>query len=316
MNALIVFQRMLVLLAMMLTGFFCYKKGILDKSSCDHISKLAINVMNPLLILDGVIGKGGKTGEVVTQNLIMMTVYFVLLIALSFPVAKLLFVPKNEGYLYRLMLIFSNVGFMGIPVITSLYGEDCVLYIAFYILGYNVLLYTYGMYLVGCSVRAGNEAKPDGKSPGIKNLAKLLNSGVIACIIAIIIFGLKIDVPDPVSDFINILGQCCVPLSMILIGASTARQDFKMLLSDKKIYIFLALRMLVIPIAAAFLLKLVPFDRQVIGVFGLMLSMPVGSIVVLLASERGANEEVCTRGSVISTLLSVLTIPIIAAFLP
>ena len=59
MNGLIVLQRMLVLLAMMLTGFFCYKKGILDKSSCDHISKLAINVMNPLLILDGVIGKGG-----------------------------------------------------------------------------------------------------------------------------------------------------------------------------------------------------------------------------------------------------------------
>jgi len=298
---------MLVLLAMMLTGLFCEKKGILNRSSCEHISRLVINIMNPLLIIDGVLGKEGGSPEVIKENLIMMTLYFLILILLSFPLMWILRVPKNEGFLYRLMLIFSNVGFMGIPVITSLYGDECVLFIAFYILGYNVLLYTYGMHLVSRSVGAVQEKS---------SLSKIFNVGVIACIIAVIIFAFRINVPKPVSDLVSGLGQCCVPLSMILIGASMARQNFKKLLADKKIYLFLVIRMLLIPLSAAFLLKFVPFDRQVIGVFGLMLAMPVGSIVVLLASEQGADEEICTRGSVISTLLSVLTIPLTAAFLP
>ena len=307
MNAMIVFQRMLVLLAMMLTGFFCEKKGILNKASGEHISSLVINIMNPLLIIDGVLGKGGGSPEVIKQNLIMMAAYFVILVLLSFPVIWILKVPENEGCLYRLMLIFSNVGFMGIPVITSLYGDECMLLIAFYILGYNVLLYTYGLHLVSKSV---------GSQKGENSLSRILNVGVIACLAAVIIFALRIEVPKPVSDLVSSLGQCCVPLSMILIGASMARQNFRKLLADKKIYTFLAIRMLLIPLGAAFLLKLLPFDRHVTGVFGLMLSMPVGSIVVLLASEQGADEEICTRGSVISTLLSVLTIPLIAAFLP
>ena len=103
---------------------------------------------------------------------------------------------------------------------------------------------------------------------------------------------------------------------MILIGASMAQQDFKSLFADVRVYLFLILRMLVIPIAGALLLRFFSLDRQVAGVFGLMLAMPVGSIVVLLASNRGADERICTRGSVISTLASVLTIPLIAVFLP
>ncbi len=324
MNALIVFQRMLVLFGMMLTGYFCYKGGMLNRESCLSLSKIVVNVMNPLLVIDGVIGKNtGDSWPLLAKNLIFVSAYFVLLIVLSIPVSKLMRVPKNEEYLYRLMLTFSNVGFMGIPVITSLYGTGSMVYIVFYMMLYNVLLYTYGIHIVSCSVRAGNaKAEEKGKEKTERKkifgvpVPGFFNIGVLSCIAAVLIFALRLNVHESIAGFISGVGQCAVPLSMILIGASMAQKDLKKIVADKKIYLFLAIRMLIIPITAALVLKSIPSDRVIAGVFGLMLSMPVGSIVVLIASEQGADETICTRGSVISTLLSVVTIPVIAAFLP
>ena len=315
-NAWIVFQKMLVLFAMMLVGYFSYKKGILEKNSYDRLSRLVVTVMNPLLIIDGVLGKEAVSGKALGQNIFLMILYFVILILLSFPVTSLLRISGRQRSLYKLMLIFSNVGFMGIPVITSLYGEGCVLYIAFYILGYNLLLYTYGLFLVDQSAESDKTKEAGADKSFTKRLSSIFNSGVLACLAAILIFALQLKVPQPAAQFVSSLGGCAVPLSMILIGASMAQQDFRSLFGDSRVYLFLVLRMLVIPLAGAFLLKMFDLDRQAAGVFGLMLAMPVGSIVVLLAANRGADETVCTRGSVISTLASVLTIPFIAVFLP
>ena len=325
MNAVTVFLRMLVLFGMMLVGYFCYKKGMLNKDTCQGLSKLVVNIMNPLLVIDGVIGKntGGAT-EQLLQNLLLVCIYFTVLIVLSIPVSKLLRVPGNEEYLYRLMLIFSNVGFMGIPVITGLYGKEAMVYIVFYMMLYNILLYTYGIHIVSCSVKAANgtgdgtdvSSDSSGKTSGRLRIPRFLNIGVISCIIAVLIFVFRIDVPQCAADFINMTGQSAVPLSMILIGASMAQRDLKKIIMDKKIYLFLGIRLLLIPITAALVIRNLPVERMMAGVFGLMLAMPVGSIVVLIASEQGADETVCTRGSVISTLLSVITIPVVAAFLP
>ena len=81
-------------------------------------------------------------------------------------------------------------------------------------------------------------------------------------------------------------------------------------------YWFLLIRLVIIPIAVALLVRQIPIDSQILGVFILMLAMPVGSIVVLVAMEQGADAGCCTKGSVVSTLFSIITIPIIAMFLP
>lgn len=310
MNTLVVLQQMIVLFAVMMVGYFCYKKSWLDKNAYGKISKLVVNIMNPMLIIDGVINKdvGNDYGKIM-QNLILMVIYYVLLILLSFIVVKILKIERSIKSLYRLMLIFSNVGFIGIPVITSIYGETSVIYIAFYILGYNLLLYTYGLHLVGLSV---NEGQTQTKKGSFK---KMFNAGVIACIVAIIIFICRITVPAPVEAFISYMGESAIPLSMILIGASMAQQDLKKLLTDVKMYLFLLIRQLVIPIAMALVIRNFPIASEVSGIFILILAMPIGSIVVLLAADQGADETSCTKGSILSTLFSVVTIPIVSLLL-
>lgn len=312
MNIFVVIQQMLVLLVMMLIGYIVFRIKWLDANACSKMSKIVVNILNPCLMINGVLGKEGNLeGNMLFQTLVLVVVYYGALILLSGPVASILRVKKKHHNLYRLMLIFSNVGFMGIPVITSIYGKETMLLIAFYNLGYNLLLYTYGIYLAS----TGGDAEEKTEAVKGGSWKKLLNLGVASCVISILIFLSGATMPDSVCTFFDYVGNAAVPLSMILIGASVAQGGKKEFFLDRKMYVFMAIKMLAIPVAAALLMRLLPWPAMVEGVFILMLAMPVGSIVVMLATESGADEIECTKGSILTTLLSVLTIPIVSLFL-
>lgn len=308
MNIFVAMQQMLVLLVMIIIGYLVFRIGWLDDNACSRMSKIVVNVLNPCLMVYGVLGKDARLdGSMLRQTLLLVFVYFGVLVLLSGPVASFLHVKKEHYDLYKLMLIFSNVGFMGIPVISNIYGKESILLIAFYNLGYNLLLYTYGIYLAG---------KGSGTAGNGMQWKRLLNTGVLSCVAAIVIFVSGAEVPESVCTFFDYVGNAAVPLSMILIGASVAQGGKKEFFLDKKMYAFMAVKMLAIPIIAALLLRLLPWPAMVKGVFILMLAMPVGSIVVMLAAEGGNDAIECTKGSILTTLVSVLTISIVAAFLP
>lgn len=324
MAAIIVFKRMLALFLMMAAGFICAKIGWTDKDFSGKLSRIVVNVLNPMLVLGGVINKErGDDLYLILSNLCMMIIYFVILFILGALVVRLLCLKGSQKSLYHMMMIFSNVGFMGIPVISSVYGDGCILLICFYILGYNLLLYTLGVYLTQKSIeedRADSTVKSEGvagSGEAGETLKKILNPGFLACFAAIAIFAFKIPVFEPVADFVSTMGNTAVPLSMFLIGVSVSEQSASDILSDKKIYPFLLIRLIVIPVVMAFLVKMIPVSlpEMVKGVFIMMLAMPVGSIVVLMATEQGADEACCVRGSVLSTLAAVLTIPVVAMML-
>lgn len=323
MNIFVVIQQMLVLLVMMLIGYIIFRIKWLDENACSRMSKIVVNVLNPCLMVYGVLGEEAHLeGSMLFQTLILVVIYFVVLIVISIPTASALRVKREHFNLYRLMMIFSNVGFMGIPVISSIYGKEAILLIAFYNLGYNLLLYTYGIYLTqkGCQAAGDGEKEKEFQterrtSENGMSWKKLVNPGVASCVVAIVIFVSGVAVPDSVCTFFDYVGNAAVPLSMILIGASVAQGGKREFFLDKKMYAFMAVKMLAIPIAAALLLRLVSWPAMVEGVFILMLAMPVGSMVVMLAAESGNDAIECTKGSILTTLVSIITIPIVSAFL-
>ena len=314
MNIFVVIQQMLVLLVMMVIGYAVYKLAWLDSNACNRMSKIVVNVLNPCLMVNGVLGKEAHLeSSMLFQTLVLVVIYFGLLILISGPVASLLHVKKGNYSLYRLMMIFSNIGFMGIPVVSSIYGKEAILLIAFYNLAYNLLLYTYGMHLASQSAQTETENREKAQQKG--KWKKLINPGTISCVVAIVIFVSGVSMPDSVCTFFDYVGNAAVPLSMILIGASVAQGGKKEFFLDKKAYVFTAIKMLMIPICAALLLRFVQWPALVEGVFILMLAMPVGSMVVMLATENGADAIECTKGNMLTTLLSVITIPIVSVFL-
>lgn len=315
MNIQIILARMLMLFAMMLAGYLIWKRHWLDEAANQQLSGLVVNIFNPLLVIDGVLGKSAQgTPGLLLQNVSFVLFFYVFMILFSFAVVWILRPAKAERSMYRLMTIFPNVGFMGIPVITSIFGNESMIYIVFYMLGYNLLLYTYGLLLAGKAAEdAGNEsAAGETKGGGFK---RMLNPGTIASMAAVIIFLLQPPVPDAAADFFDYMGNATIPLSMLLIGVSIARADLKKIFTNLRVYAFTILKMMVLPIGMALLLKGLSADPVVFGVFILQLAMPVGSIVTLIAKESGADEACSTNGIVLSTLASIVTIPLVCFFL-
>lgn len=314
MDIQIILSQMLMLFAMMLVGYFIWKMRWFDESAYQKLSKIVVNILNPLLVIYGVTGKEATgSARLILLNIGFVIFYYTLLIVVGVLVVIILRPKKSEKKLYRLMTLFPNVGFMGIPVITSIFGMESMIYVVFYMLGYNLLLYTYGMVLAR---KAGEDAGVYQES-SVKGgqWKKLINAGVVASVAAVVIFWFQIKLPVAVIDFCDYMGNAVIPLSMLLIGMSIAKVDLKTIFTKPRIYAYTLIKMLFVPVVMISLLKAFPMNETIFGVFILQLAMPVGSIVTLIAKENGADEITCTNGTVVTTLASILTIPIVCMFL-
>lgn len=326
MDVKIIIGQMLMLFSMMLIGYVIWKRNWMDENAYQKLSRIVVNIFNPLLVVYGVAGKSSQgNAGLLLQNLGFVVLFYVLLWGMGYVILVILRPGKEEQKLYRLMTMFSNCGFMGIPVITSVFGNDSMIYIVFYMLVFNLLIYTYGINLAR---KAGEDmhsvssdktgtVEPAGaeKKSGLQ-WKRMLNAGVIASLAAILIFIFQIPLPDIVVDFCDYLGNATIPLSMIMIGISIAKVNLKVIFTNVRIYLFTAVRMVIFPILVTLLVKrFITADPVIFGVFVLQLSMPVASLVTLIAKENGADEACCTNGIVLSTLLSIVTIPVVCMFL-
>lgn len=197
---------------------------------------------------------------------------------------------------------------MGIPIIEELYGREAIFYVALYTLVYNILFYTYGIYLFEKerAMQTGQKAKI------IFHWKKMINPGMVACLAALLIFAFQIDAPAPAVSFVQYLGNAAIPLSMIITGVSLAKMPLIEVFKDIKMYQFTFLKMLVIPMIAAFAIRLFHLDPVLSGIMVLMFGMPNGSMAVMMAIDYGLDSSICSRGIVLTTLLSIITLPIVA----
>ncbi len=309
----VIVEQMAMLFAMMLAGVWIWKLGWFDEAAYQKLSKVVVNLLNPILVLYGVMGKEASgSARLLLVNLGFVLGFYLLLIFAACLFLVLLHPSRESRDLYRLMTIFPNVGFMGIPVITSIFGTESMIYIVFYMLVYNLLLYTYGLIL---AQRAAGHGQKEAGGSSTSQWKRMVNPGVLSSVAAVILFLSRPEIPAPVVNFCDYMGNATIPLSMLLIGMSIAKVSPASMLSNRKIYWYTFLKMLALPIAAILLLKPFPVDKTLFGIFALELAMPVGSIVTLVAKEYGADETICTNGIVISTLASIATIPIVCIFL-
>ena len=305
MKAFLLFQQMLVLAAMMMCGFLAFKLKWIDRPGAQKLSTLVVRIFNPIMILSSVLGKrSSDAAQFLKQDLLLAGLYFAFVILFGLLYAKLRRFDRPDANKYQFLLAFSNLGFMGIPVVRSVFGPEYVIYIVIYLLIFNVLVYTYGVWL---AMGMGNEKKAF--SPRI-----LLNTGVIICVAAVILFAFQIQVPEPVETFCSYMGDTAIPLSMMAIGISLAQSDLKQLFLDMENYIFILVKMLVMPAAGVLLFRLLPVDlnETVFAIFTLMVSMPCGAIGGMFAQEYAGRGDECNRLILLTTVVSVVTVPLIS----
>lgn len=308
---MILLKQMLILFMIMLVGFICRKKKIISNEGSKVLSAIVVNVANPALILSASINKESfvKGKELLFVALLSLGIYIFLLIV-SKLVVILLKVKTKEAGTYKVMTVFSNIGFMGFPLISAVYGSDALLYASFFLIPYNVLIYTWGI----STMRKDNGNQEEVSESKIA-WNKIFNIGVIACIITIIIYISQIRVPDFIESAITSISSLTAPLSMIVIGDSIALMDVKKLITDKRLIIFSVVKQIIIPIVGVFIIKTMNISFEMIGVCLVMLATPVGSMTAMLAQQYDGDYEFASKGVALTTLMSVVTIPLVSMIL-
>ncbi|MCR5250529.1 MAG: AEC family transporter [Lachnospiraceae bacterium] len=304
---MILLQQMTILFLIMLIGLICRKRGLITDEGSSVLSKIVVNVSNPALILSAGMNKATvvEGRDLLTLAAVSLGMY-VFLILISWPFVRILRLKKHEYGTFRVMTVFSNIGFMGFPLISAVYGSEALLYASFFVIPYNVLIYTWGIALMKKGDKQG-----DGEREKL-SIGKIFNIGVIACILTIILYLGRIRVPGFLESTVSSLSALTAPLSMIVIGDSLAKMKIRELLTDKKILLFSLIKQLLIPVAGVFLLGLLGLDDRTRAVCMVMLATPVGSMTAMLAQQYDGEYDLASKGVALTTLLSVATMPCVA----
>lgn len=304
---MLLLQQMIIMFLLMSVGFVGSKIGMITEETSKRLSAIVVNIANPAMILvSGISDERMEGRELLSLTVVILAIYAVLLL-LAYLLPVLLRVdPKSRG-VYQAMTVFSNIGFMGYPIIAALYGSSAILYGALYSIPFNILIYTFGV--------SALRKKENGEEKKKLSLKEVLNIGVITSIISLILYLWQIRVPGFLTDTLSYLGNLTAPLSMMVIGASMTSISLRELFTDVRLLLFSLIKLLLIPVLGMLLIRQVVTNEVICGVLMIMLATPVGSMTAMLAQEYDGDYETASRGVTLTTLLSVITMPVVSLLL-
>jgi predicted permease len=292
---------MFKLLFTMAVGYYLARKEILTKEVNRKLSTMIVDVTVPLLIISSAsTAPADGKGDVILM-LVGGAVLYCFFPLFGFLAAKLVRAPKGQTGIYTCMMMFANTAFMGYPVVQALYGASSIFYTTIFNFGYNVLFYTIGSYLIDKEGGAASKFDP----------RRLLSAGLITGILSIVLYFSGITLPDLIIQPCSFIGNITTPMSMLIIGANMYGFSFKDIFGEKRLYVMTFLRLIVMPLITAFYLSLLTDNKALICMASITIGMPIGSMVAMAGSKYENTARVSNICVVMSTLCSMITIPIL-----
>lgn len=303
MDIMVVFQTMLKLFLLLILGFVLFKCHIFDEYTNKKISALIVNVASPMLIISSIAGVEGSNKSIVFLMIGAGILMYIGFIILGKIINRIFPFPKKDWPVYECMVVFANTGFMGYPVLLDVFGQEAVFYASLIHMAFNFFVYTYA---IMCLTKGDD-------SEFKLNFKQLLTPGIILSFVGIFIYLFDIQLSSVLMDTINSVGSLTAPLSMMMIGSSLAVYPIKDSFTDWRSYVFAFVRLMIVPFVTMLICRLIHIDPYYANITIITNAMPVGSMVLMLATQYNANVKIVTRNIVVSTLLSVITIPIVVA---
>lgn len=294
MNVYLVINKILQLFMMIVLGFILGKMKDFDESFIDKMNCFVLNITMPCLIISSV--SANKNGIPYQDLFLSMIILIIILPIFAYLCLKISSLKDKSLYLF--MIIYPNVGFIGFPLLQSLFGKQSLLLTALINMPFNLSLFTLGMMIMS-----------NNKSFQIK---KLITPGIIASLIAVLLYIFSISLPETLLQPIQLIGNMTTPLAMIIIGATLSKYPIKKILLDRKIYLFTIFIDLIIPMIFSPLVHFLIKDTMIQAMTMIILAMPVANGAVLFAKRYQQNEFLAAKTVFLSTLLSIITIPVVA----
>lgn len=284
------------LFLIMSVGVYARKIGIINGEINKKLTRLLLEVTMPLLIISSF---NIELNDSLKTNMINCFIYSGVAMLIGILISKVLLKPINvdNKHLIQFSNVFPNCGFIGFPVINSLYGKEALIYASIFNIAFTVLIWTYGISLFTGGINKSN----------IKKV--MVNPSIVTVFIGIGILLFGIDVPDVIMTPIEMVGNMTSPLSMIIIGAILVEIDFKSYLKDKTLYYAMFTKLLVVPIITYFILSFTPCPKEVLRVLVLLQAMPSAAMLPIFTESYGGDKGYSSMLMFLTTLFSIISFP-------
>lgn len=300
-----VFNQILIIFLIMIVGYASKRLNAVTDGFCKGLVGFVTNISLPALIISSMEYDFSPQMLVMSGKILIISgVAYLVSILLANIITAVYKMEDSKKAVFKFMIIFANVGFMGIPVINAIYGSEGVFYTAIYNMPFNFLVWTLGVIIL-----------KGGREKSKITLKSFVNPGTVSVLIGFIIFIFSIKLPGPIGSTIDMIGSLTTPLSMFYIGTMLAGMKIKHLFSDKSTFIMSIFRLIILPAVIFLILKPFVSNRLLIGVPIVLNAMPAAANSAIMAGLYDGDVYTASQGIFISTMLSIATIPLLVLLL-
>ena len=287
-----------IMFILVFVGYICAKAEIITDTGRKQISSIVLNVVTPALIF---MSYQTEFSYELLEGLMWSFILSAVTYIITIPCAFLAIRKKNnpDFSIERFSLIFSNCGFMGIPLINAVFGATGVLYVTAYVTLFNLLVWTMGIMMIK-------------NQSSMKDLKRALRSTTIMSIVlGLICYFTQIKVPSLIGRALDYAAAMNTPLPMIVAGATMAKTNLLKAVKKPKTLLISFYRLILFPLLCAVILKLFPAPEMVYTIAVIAVACPVATTLIMFAVQYEKNDAYASELFSISTLLSALTLPLI-----
>ena len=298
-------EQMILLFILILVAYIASKIKFLPANFNKVLADLVVNITNPATILYAVATSSHALSNGAVLSILGITILTLggqMILAHGF--TKFLRIERRPAGVYRFMLVFSNCGFLGYPVVRALFGADAVFVASMYNLIFQILCFTYGVRQVGGDPSA-REFRPK----------MFLTPMVVTSVLALILYLANVPFHPMVVETLSLLDRITSPASMLVIGCVLAAYPIKTIFGRWHAYVFCLVRLIVIPVIVWAVLRLFVTDPLIFGVMVVLSALPAATNTVLICSKYNGDESTAASGLFLSTTLSLITLPILLRLL-
>lgn len=297
-NIQILVSQIVVMFLLMAVGYVCFRLKYLNNDGAGQLSLILTRVVAPSVIIDSF---QREFDPALGTELVVSVGCAFLAMGLSIVVSHILFRADGPHKNYadkRMCVVFTNCGFMALPLLDALYGSHGLFLGSAFIAVNNVLLWSYGI------TQLSHETS---RSQKIRNA--VLNPGTVSVAIGLLFFLTPLELLAVPATCVSYLASLNTPVAMIILGAFLAQCDLRSCFRDKQVYFVTALRLLVLPLITMVIFLLLPLDSTLRNTMLISAAAPVAMVCSMFGQVYGTDYLFSTRAVAVSTILSAITIP-------
>lgn len=291
---------MVMLFTMVILGYTACKLGYMGDKFDKKLSSIVVDITCPLLVLSSVMGDEMPDRSLILPLVGVGFLTYIILLVFGFWAPRFISKNHDDQGMIGFSLMFANVGFIGYPIVASIFGPKAVFYAALLNVPNTFFIFTAGVMLVKgeYSIRQFN--------PKV-----LLSPALIGAFIAALLVAFGVHTPEMIARPITMVGNITVPAALMIIGSSMARLPLREIIGSGKVYATSFLRLVIVPLSVYFLFRLCGVNTLINNINTVVIAMPVASFGTMFCMKFGRNPSLMTEATFITTLFSIITIPLI-----